>query len=185
MTCPCTWTNGIDEEEDQGSSWESELEGDKAEEPASLEARDDEGEWCWPRRNRITRWIMRMDPRPAFHYLAEDDEEEQVSGGLGHLVLRNAGGGQWTWKKVHRCGRLGGGGGRDAEKHVSRNTHRRNIEVQEWKRLVEKGSKDQGERIKKCGQQVMSVRTSEGFVRKNTWQVADVRKPLVSAFHII
>ena len=42
-----------------------------------------------------------------------------------------------------------------------------------------------GEHIKDCGQQVMSVRTSEGFVRKSTWQVADVRRPLVSASHII
>ena len=31
----------------------------------------------------------------------------------------------------------------------------------------------------------MSVRTPEGFVRKSTWQVADVRRPLVSASHII
>ena len=31
----------------------------------------------------------------------------------------------------------------------------------------------------------MSVRTREGFVRKSTWQVADVRRPLVSASHII
>ena len=31
----------------------------------------------------------------------------------------------------------------------------------------------------------MSVRTLEGFVRKSTWQVADVRRPLVSASHII
>ena len=42
-----------------------------------------------------------------------------------------------------------------------------------------------GENIKNCGQQVMSVRTPEGFVRKSTWQVADVRRPLVSASHII
>ena len=39
--------------------------------------------------------------------------------------------------------------------------------------------------IKHYGQQVMSVRTLEGFVRKSTWQVADVRRPLVSASHII
>ena len=38
-----------------------------------------------------------------------------------------------------------------------------------------------GENIKNYGQQVMSVRTPEGFVRKSTWQVADVRRPLVSA----
>ena len=31
----------------------------------------------------------------------------------------------------------------------------------------------------------MSVRTPEGFVRKSTWQVADVRRPLVSASHIV
>ena len=42
-----------------------------------------------------------------------------------------------------------------------------------------------GENIKNYGQQVMSVRTPEGFVRKSTWQVADVRRPLVSASHII
>ena len=30
--------------------------------------------------------------------------------------------------------------------------------------------------IKNYGQQVMCVRTLEGFVRKSTWQVADVRK---------
>ena len=33
--------------------------------------------------------------------------------------------------------------------------------------------------------QAMSVRTPEGFERKSTWQVADVRRPLVSASHII
>ena len=42
-----------------------------------------------------------------------------------------------------------------------------------------------GENIKNYGQQVMSVRTREGFVRKSTWHVADVRRPLVSASHII
>ena len=31
----------------------------------------------------------------------------------------------------------------------------------------------------------MSVRTLERFVRKSTWQVADVIRPLVSASHII
>ena len=42
-----------------------------------------------------------------------------------------------------------------------------------------------GEDIKNYVQQVMSVRTLEGFVRKSTWQAADVRRPLVSASHII
>ena len=68
---------------------------------ASLEAPDDEGDWCRSKRNRITRWGKREDQRPTFHYLAEDDKEEKASGGLNHLARRNAGGGaQWTWKKI-------------------------------------------------------------------------------------
>ena len=54
MNCPYKWTNSIDE--DEQTSWESELDGQEAEEPACLETPDDEGEWCWPRRNKITRW---------------------------------------------------------------------------------------------------------------------------------
>ena len=54
----------------------------------------------WPIRNRITRWRKRVDQRPTFHYFPEDDEEEQVSGGLDHWVHRNAGGPQWTWRKT-------------------------------------------------------------------------------------
>ena len=51
---------------------------------------------------------------------------------------------------------------------------------------MEKDSKDQKEKhIKNYGQQVMSVRIPEGFVLKSTWQVADVRRRLVSASHII
>ena len=79
VNCPYKWTNSIDEEDDQGSSWESELEGEKAEEIASLVICDDEGEWWWLRRNRITRWGKRIDPRPAFHYLAENDEDERTA----------------------------------------------------------------------------------------------------------
>ena len=49
-----------------------------------------------------------------------------------------------------------------------------------------KDSRDQGgEKVKNYGHQILSVRTPEGFVRKSTWQVADVRRPLVSASHII
>ena len=67
---------------------------------ASLETLGSEGEWCWPKRNRTTRWGEREDQWPTFHYLAEGDGEEQASGGLNHVVSRNAGGAQWTWKKV-------------------------------------------------------------------------------------
>ena len=42
-----------------------------------------------------------------------------------------------------------------------------------------------GEHVKNYGQQVMSVRALDGVVRKSTWQVVDVRRPLVSASHII
>ena len=66
VNCPCRWTNSIDEEEDQVSSWESELEGEKPEELASLEAPDDGGERCWPKRNRITRWGKQLDQRLTF-----------------------------------------------------------------------------------------------------------------------
>ena len=52
VICQYTWTNSIDGENDLGSSWDSELEGENAEELASLETHD-EGEWCWPRRNWI------------------------------------------------------------------------------------------------------------------------------------
>ena len=48
------------------------------------------------------------------------------------------------------------------------------------------GSKGPGrENIKNYGQQVMSVRTPGRFVLKSTWQVTDVRRPPVSASHII
>ena len=71
-----------------------------AEELASLETPDEEGEWCCPKKGRVTRWGRRIDSRPAVHYLAEEDEDEQVSRGLNHLVSGSAAGTQWTWKKV-------------------------------------------------------------------------------------
>ena len=42
-----------------------------------------------------------------------------------------------------------------------------------------------GDIIKSYWQRAMSVRIFEGFVRMITWQVADVRRPLVSASHTI
>ena len=44
LNCPYQRTNSSDEEDDQSSSGESEPEGEKPEELASLEAPDDEGE---------------------------------------------------------------------------------------------------------------------------------------------
>ena len=46
----------------------------------------------------------RMDPKAAFHHLAEDDEEEQVFGGLNHLSHETLG----SMEESHRCSRLGG-----------------------------------------------------------------------------
>ena len=91
VKCPYKWSNTIDEEDDQGSSLGSEPEAGEPEYVASLEALDDDGEWCWSRRNRITRWRKREEQRPTFHYFAEDDGEEQTSGGLN----QSAGGAQW------------------------------------------------------------------------------------------
>ena len=105
-----------------------------------------------------------MDSRPAFRYLAEDDEGGQACGGLNHLVSRNAGGAQWTWKKVTVV--VDSGAAEASDKQRGPRT--------------EKGSKGPGgENSKNHGQQIMSVRTPEGFVRTSTWQVADVRRPLV------
>ena len=89
VNCPYRWANSKDEEDDQTSSWESELEGENTEELESLETPDGEGEWCWPKKGRVTRWRRRLDSRPG-----------QVSRGLNHLVSRRAAGTQWTWKKV-------------------------------------------------------------------------------------
>ena len=43
MNCQYKWTNRIDEEDDQGSSWESEPEGEKG--PNGTESPDVESEW--------------------------------------------------------------------------------------------------------------------------------------------
>ena len=131
VTCTFEPSNSIDEEDDPSSSWRSEPEGKKPEELASLEAPDDEEEWCWPKRNRITRWRKREEQRPIFHNLAEDGGEELASGSLTHLVQRIAGGAQWTWRKVTVVVVSGAAGEGNAEEHVSRNIHRGNGKIQE------------------------------------------------------
>ena len=135
---------------------------------ASLKERTLKNSRAW---RRLTK--KPVDTRPAFHYLAEDDEGEQASGGLNHLVSRNVGGAQWTWEEGHRGGRLG--------------SMFPEIGIRQTERSKNgKGFKGPGgENIKDYGQQVMSLRTPEGLVRKSTWQVADVRRLLVSASHII
>ena len=103
------------------------------------------------------------------------------SGGLNHLVPRNAGGAQWTWNKVTVAVDSG------AAENVMPRTMLPKYPPKKTERSKDgKGFKGSGgKHIKNYGQQVMFVRTPEEFVRKSTWQVADVRRPLVSASHII
>ena len=127
---------------------------------------------CWPKKAD--------DSQPAVHYLAEEDEDEQVSRGLDLLVSRSAAGTQWTWKVtvVVDSG--------TAENVMPRSMFPE-IGIRQTERSKNgKGIKGPGgENIKNHGQQIMSVRTPEGFVRKNTWQVADMRRSPVSASHLI
>ena len=106
--------------------------------------------------------------------LAEDDEGEQASGGLNHYISGRG----------RRSPRVVDSGA--AENVMPRSTFPE-IPTEETERS-KSGKGDTGpggEHIKNSGQQVMSVRTPEGFVRKSTWQVADVRRRFVSASHTI
>ena len=113
------------------------------------------------------------------HYLAEDDEEEQASGGLNHVVQRNAGGAQWTWKKVTVVVDSG------AVENVMPQNMFTEIATEETERSNNgKGSKDPEESTSRtvdsssCPSELLKV-------RKSTWEVADVRRPDVLASHII
>ena len=88
-----------------------------------------------------------------------------MSGGLNHLVPRNAGGAQWTRKKD-----IVVVDSRAAENVMPRSMFT-DMDTDETERSKNrKGFKGQGgECIKNYGQQVMSVRTTEGFVRKRHW----------------
>ena len=174
MICPYKWA--IDEEDDQTSSWESE----HAEELASLETHDEEGVWCWPKKGRVTRWERRIDSRRAFHYLAEEDEDEQVSRGLNHLVPRKRRRSSVDAEECHR------GGGLRSCRDCDASTLPE-MGIRQTGPRMEKDSSDQEERTSRTTgrERVVSVRTPEGLVRKSTWQVSDVRRPLVSASHII
>ena len=117
-----------------------------------------------PKRNRSTRWRKREELRPTFHNLAEDDEEEQASAGLNLFGP--------TKRRMSSVDVHGSGSERNAEEQVCR------ISTEETERSKngERFKGLEGEHIKNYEQQVMSVRTPEGFVRKSTWQVADVRR---------
>ena len=108
----------------------------------------------------------RVDPRPRFHYLAEDAEDEQASGGLNRLASR--------LEELSGRGREP-----DAEEHVPQNSTEETERAKNGKGFRGPG----GEHINNYEQQGMSVRTLEGLVRWSTWRVADVRIPPVSACH--
>ena len=116
---------------------------------------------------------------PTLHYLAEDDGEEQASGSLKHWVQRNAGGDQWTWKNVTVVVDSGAAETLMPKGMFPELSTRETERSKNGKRF--KGTRESPSRP--MDSQAMSVRTPEGFVR--TWQVADVRRPVVSASHII
>ena len=119
MSCPHKWTSRIDEN-DQGSSWESEPEGEKRGELASLEAPDDEGEWCWPKRNRINRWRT-----------PTEKSRRLVTEPFGPMTRGRS---PVNMEEIHRCGRLWISAERNAEERVPRDIHRGSGEVQERKK---------------------------------------------------
>ena len=76
----------------------------------------------------------------------------------------------------HCGGRLGSSRECDAEEHVCRDR-----QVQERKRV----QRTNGERTSRIVGSKSCPSGPEGLLRKSTWQVADARRPLVSASHII
>ena len=114
--------------------------------------------------------------------MAEDDDDTYKAESLNYVAARrDSGRPQWAWRKVTVAVDSG------AAENVMPRSMFPEISIEETERSMNgKGFKGPGgEPIKNHGCQVMSVRTPEGFVRKSTWQVADVRKPLVSVSHII
>ena len=83
---------------------------------------------------------------------------------MNHLVSRNARGAQWTWEVVTVVIDSG------AAENVMPRSMFSEMGIRETERSKNgKGFKGPGgENIKNCGQQVMSVRTHEGFVRNST-----------------
>ena len=126
FNCPYKWPYSMDEEDDQTSSWKSEPKGEKAEELASLETLDE-----------------------------DQIEDEQASSGLNHLVSRNAGGAQWTWKKITVV----------VDSCASVNVMPRSMFPEMGTRQTERSKSGKGFKgpgggnIKNYGQQIMSVRT--------------------------
>ena len=56
--------------------------------------------WCWPKRNRITRWEKEWVNCQHSITLQKTTKESRRLEDLNHVVQRDAGGAQWPWKKV-------------------------------------------------------------------------------------
>ena len=103
----------------------------------------------------------RVDPRSAFHYLAEDDEDEQALEDL-------SGCGRKVTVVVDS---------RAAENVMPRSMFPEIFTEEKRGARVEKGSKDPEDSTSRItGSKSLFLRTSERFVRKSTWHVADVRR---------
>ena len=77
-------------------------------------------------------------------------------------------------EESHRCSRLGGGRERDAEEHVPGKFPPKKRKDPR----MEKDSNDQEESTSRImGSKSCPSRLLGRFVRKSTWQVADVRRP--------
>ena len=159
MNCPCKCTNSIDEEGDQGSTCESEFE-EKPEKLASVEhlMRENGG----PKRNRI----RVGKARGSRANLSQPCRRRRagVSGAepFGATKRSRSPG---VWKTITVVVDLG------AAENVMPKSMFPEISAEETERSKNgKGFKGPGgEPIKNYGQQVMSFRTPEGFVRKSMW----------------
>ena len=179
LNCPYTWH----------SSWDDEPEEEGRKCWRVLEVSDEGGNWRKPCPRRITRWRRAKqhandeyeDWKPSLHWFAEDGDGEQRVKNLSHLVRGDAGGTQWTWRKVTVVV------GPCAAENVVQRSMFLEVVVEETE-LSKSGKGFQGvgggkhRESRSAG--FVSVHT-RGFVRKSTWQVADVGRPLVSASHII
>ena len=134
------------------------MRGEKPEELAGLEAPDDEGEWFWPKRNRITRLGKASGP------------DANISLPCRRRRRRAPSRSTREWRRTYCRGAC-----------FPKYSQRKRRDPRLGKEFKGPG----GEHIHNYGPQLMTVKTLEGIARQNTWQIADVRRPLVSTSHII
>ncbi len=111
----------------------------------------------------------------GLNYLAKDEDMEEAESELSNVNQAMADGS--VWKNVTVVVDSGAG------ENVMPRAMFPSIPVQSTARSrAGRGFRGLGgEGIANYGQQVMTVKTQEGQVRRTTWQVADVKRPLMSA----